>query len=103
VASKAKSKGATLISQVVSDDDRNRPPLLFHCPRSGRSAATGIGTDVATLRKFWNAKLEVECPHCGRTHRIRVRETFLEGALLDFTERPTPLVAPVQAAMAAAG
>jgi hypothetical protein len=103
VARKAKSLGAISIAELDSGDEGNRPPLLFHCPRTGLSAPAGIGTDVATLRRFWNRKLEVDCPHCGETHRFGVRETFLEGALTDFTERPTPLATSVQTASAASG
>jgi hypothetical protein len=102
VARKAKSLGEISIAELPSEDDGKRPPLFFHCPRTGLSAPTGVGTDVATLRKFWHRKLEVDCPHCGETHRFGVRETFLNSALTDFTDRPNPLATPTQTASGAA-
>jgi hypothetical protein len=92
MARKAKSKGA--ISIAESEVDANRPPLFFHCPQTGLSVPTGIGTDVATLRRFWQTKFDVDCPHCGKVHRFGVREAFLDGALTDFTDRPAPSVGP---------
>jgi|SwirhirootsSR2_FD_contig_21_18855480_length_600_multi_3_in_0_out_0_1 hypothetical protein len=102
MARKAKSLGAISIAEIDSEEDGKRPPLFFHCPRTGLSAPAGIGTDVATLRRFWHRKLEVDCPHCGEVHRFSVRETFLSGALTDFTDRPNPLATPSQTTSEAA-
>jgi hypothetical protein len=103
VARKAKPLSAISIATLDSEDEGNRPPLFFQCPHTGLSAPAGIGTDVATLRKFWHRKLEVDCPHCGETHRFSVREAFLEGALTSFTDRPAPLGTSVQTSGAGPG
>ena len=29
----------------------------------------------------WKKTLKVKCPHCGKVHRISVRETYLNNAL----------------------
>jgi hypothetical protein len=53
-------------------------PLLF---------TTGIEMDVQSLRASWKSTLKVKCPHCGGVHEISVRETYLNGALQDATDR----------------
>jgi phage FluMu protein Com len=61
--------------------------LLFHCPRTDQQAPTGIETDVQSLRASWKATLKINCPHCGEVHEISVRETFINSALLEATDR----------------
>jgi hypothetical protein len=61
--------------------------LFFTCPITHQQAATGIETDVRSLHAAWKATLEVKCPHCGGVHQISVRETYINGALRDATER----------------
>jgi hypothetical protein len=38
---------------------------------------------VQSLRRSWKARLEVNCPHCHKTHSIFVREAYVDGALKD--------------------
>jgi hypothetical protein len=52
-------------------------PLLFVCPKTNQRAPTGIETDVQSLSASWRAMLKVDCPHCGETHEISVRETYM--------------------------
>jgi hypothetical protein len=61
--------------------------LLFTCPKTRRQAPTGIETDVQSLRKAWSHKVKIRCPYCGETHEILVRETYINGALRDATDR----------------
>jgi hypothetical protein len=63
--------------------------LLFVCPTTSQLAPTGVDTDVQSLRAAWSKKLKVQCPHCGQEHELSVRETFIEGALRDASERRT--------------
>jgi phage FluMu protein Com len=44
-------------------------------------------TDVQSLRASWRSTLKVKCPHCGEVHKISVRETYINGALQDATDR----------------
>jgi phage FluMu protein Com len=44
-------------------------------------------TDVQSLRASWRSTLKVKCPHCGEVHKISVRETCINGALQDATDR----------------
>jgi phage FluMu protein Com len=39
------------------------------------------------LRAAWKATLRINCPHCGEVHEISVRETFINGALQEATDR----------------
>jgi hypothetical protein len=61
--------------------------LFFTCPTTRRKAPTGIETDVQSLRATWKATLKVKCPRCGEVHEISVRETYINGALEDATDR----------------
>src|SRR6266566_6836872 len=61
--------------------------LLFICPTTHQQAPTGIETDVQSLQAAWKAMLKVKCPYCGEVHEISVRETYINGALQDATDR----------------
>jgi transcription elongation factor Elf1 len=56
-------------------------PLLFTCPKTGKQTPTGIEIDAKSLRSAWSKSLKLQCPQCGKTHEIAVRETFVEFAL----------------------
>ena len=57
--------------------------LLFNCPTTHQQAPTGIETDVQSLQAAWKATLKIKCPHCGKVHKISVRDTYINGALRD--------------------
>jgi hypothetical protein len=61
--------------------------LLFTCPTTHQQAPTSIEADVQSLRAVWSKKLKVHCSLCGAVHEISVRETYVEGALHDATDR----------------
>jgi hypothetical protein len=61
--------------------------LFFTCPTTHQHVPTGIETDVQSLQAVWKASLKVKCPHCGEVHEISVRETYINGALDDATDR----------------
>jgi hypothetical protein len=61
--------------------------LLFACPITGRPVPTGIETDVESLRASWKSVLKLDCPHCGEGHELSVRETYLNRALKEASER----------------
>jgi hypothetical protein len=56
-------------------------PLLFICPKTNQEAPTGIETDAQSLRASWKAMLRVNCPHCGKVHKILVSEMYIAGTL----------------------
>jgi hypothetical protein len=57
------------------------PTLLVDCPYTHRKFSTGVATTAESLRGSWKARLEVNCPHCHKTHKVYVREAYLDGAL----------------------
>ena len=61
--------------------------LFFTCPTTHQHVPTGIETDVQSLQAAWKAMLKVKCPHCGEMHEVSVRETYLNGALDDASDR----------------
>jgi len=66
--------------------------LFFTCPNTQRRAPTNIGTDVKSLRAAWSEKLKVDCSLCGEVHEMSVRETFVDSALHDATDRLRGLI-----------
>jgi hypothetical protein len=63
------------------------PTLLVDCPYTHRKFSTGVETTAESLRVLWKARLEVNCPHCRKTHKMDVREAYLDGALRDVAAR----------------
>ena len=61
--------------------------LLFTCPKTQQRASTGIETDVQSLRAAWKTDLRISCRLCGEVHEISIRETFINGALHEATDR----------------
>jgi hypothetical protein len=61
--------------------------LFFTCPQTNRKAPTGVETDAQSLRASWKATLKIDCPYCGTVHEISVRETYIDGAIHDATDR----------------
>ena len=57
--------------------------LLVDCPYTHRKFSTGVETTAESLRGSWKARLEANCPHCHKTHKIYVREAYLDAALKD--------------------
>ena len=68
------------------------PSLLVDCPYTHRKFSTGVETTAEGLRGLWKARLEVNCPHCHKTHKIYVREAYLDGALSDAAARLRPSI-----------
>jgi phenylpropionate dioxygenase-like ring-hydroxylating dioxygenase large terminal subunit len=62
-------------------------PLLFSCPNTHRRALTGIETAAKSLRASWKRMLKIKCPHCGEVHKISVRDTYIDFAVRDPTDR----------------
>jgi hypothetical protein len=44
---------------------------------------TGIAIDVQSLVMTWALTLKVKCPHCGKEHKIAVREAYVDGVMRD--------------------
>ena len=61
--------------------------LFFTCPNTQRRAPTNNETDVKSLRAAWSEQLKVHCSLCGEVHEMSVRETFVDNALHDATDR----------------
>jgi phage FluMu protein Com len=88
------SSAATLGQAPMAERPVALPPVwegavdgfpIFHL--SDKQAPTGIETDVQSLQAAWKATLKVKCPYCGEVHEISVRETYINGALQDATDR----------------
>jgi hypothetical protein len=46
-------------------------------------APTGIETDVQSLQAAWKTTLKIKCPHCGKVHKISVRDTYINSLHAD--------------------
>jgi hypothetical protein len=61
--------------------------LYFICPTTQQKVSTSIEMDVQGLRAAWKSTLQVDCPYCGGTHEMSVRDTYVDAALRDATDR----------------
>ena len=64
------------------------PTLLVDCPYTHRKFSTGVETSAKSLRGSWKAKIEVNCPHCHKTHKISVRKAYVDNVLSAAAARP---------------
>ena len=51
--------------------------LIFTCPQTGRKIESGIVTDAASLSSVQALRLRLTCPHCGKTHRLLIKNADL--------------------------
>jgi hypothetical protein len=51
-------------------------PASAHWHRDGRAKPPA-----------WSHEVKIRCPCCGETHEILLRETYIDGALRDATDR----------------
>jgi hypothetical protein len=58
------------------------------CPYTHRKFSTGVETSAKSLRGSWKAKIEVNCPHCHKTHKISVRKAYVDNVLSAAAVRP---------------
>jgi hypothetical protein len=63
------------------------PELFVNCPITHRGLPTGVKTDVESLRASWKAVIHVDCPDCRKTHKIAVREAYVDVALREAVDR----------------
>ena len=51
--------------------------VLFRCPFTNKSIDWGIETDERSIASLENEPVEIECPHCGKTHKFHLRDARL--------------------------
>jgi hypothetical protein len=56
------------------------PRLMFACPSTGQEFASGIHTDEHSLASVAQMPVTLQCPFCGRTHRVTAKSGHLEAA-----------------------
>jgi len=69
---------------LLNHTKQRRPkpaPLVVPCPITQELIGTSIDTDVRSLKKAWQLKIEVACPHCGGAHTYKVRDAFTNAAI----------------------
>lgn len=57
--------------------------LSVYCPTTTRPIPTGIHTDYKDLVRGWDRLINVDCPHCGGNHEVKVRDAFIADAISD--------------------
>jgi hypothetical protein len=65
----------------TNNTNRHADCLTVLCPTTHSLIKTTIATDVGTLAKAWHRKIRVSCPHCGKVHKYRVCEAFVQAAI----------------------
>jgi hypothetical protein len=56
------------------------PLLMFACPSTGRKFASGIHTDERSLASVAQMPVALQCPLCGKTHRVTAKSGSFEEA-----------------------
>jgi hypothetical protein len=51
--------------------------LVTICPKTGLRFETGIDTDKTSMEMTPYFATEVDCPHCGRTHRVNKQDFYV--------------------------
>jgi len=59
-----------------------KPFLKFRCPTTNQQCECDVATDAANLAKFWKVIKDIKCRICGGMHQIRIRDAFLDMAML---------------------
>ena len=54
--------------------------LFFTCPNTGEKIDVGVETELGTLLKIRDEKLQSICPACGRSHEWPMKDAFLSKA-----------------------
>jgi predicted RNA-binding Zn-ribbon protein involved in translation (DUF1610 family) len=57
--------------------------LMLKCPTTGQEFSSGIHIEEDSFKELPDTMAEVLCPHCGASHRWRLREAR-------FSERIAP-------------
>jgi len=56
------------------------PLLLFTCPSTGGSFASGIHTDARSLACVAQLPVRLQCPHCGKMHQVTAKSGYFPEA-----------------------
>jgi hypothetical protein len=54
------------------------PRLMFACPSTGQKFASGIHTDEQSLALVAQMPVTLQCPLCGKTHRVTTKSACFE-------------------------
>jgi endogenous inhibitor of DNA gyrase (YacG/DUF329 family) len=54
--------------------------MYFQCPATGRTVDVGIESELTTLLRIRDRRVEAQCPHCGERHAWEVRDAQLDKA-----------------------
>ena len=58
--------------------------LSIRCPETDKKIDTGVDTNYKSLALLWNVEITVPCSHCGQSHKVLVRDAYMDQAALDF-------------------
>ena len=58
--------------------------LSIRCPETDKKIDTGVDTNYKSLALLWNVEITVSCSHCGQSHKVLVRDAYMDQAALDF-------------------
>jgi len=61
---------------------------MFSCPSAGLKFASGIRTDERSLALVGQMPVTLQCPVCGKTHRVTAKSGSFEDAAAALPEPP---------------
>jgi hypothetical protein len=59
------------------------PQIMIRCPKFGRAISTGLQTEKIKFESLAGIKLSVVCPACGKIHRWRQSDAWIEASESD--------------------
>lgn len=61
--------------------------LSMRCSVTNKSINIGVGMKYENLTRLWNVELSVPCPHCGQSHKVLVRDAYMDQTVDDFQDK----------------
>jgi hypothetical protein len=53
--------------------------IMIQCPNFRKPVSTGVDTDSIVFKTLPNVPFPVKCPACGKTHRWKPKEAWVDG------------------------
>jgi hypothetical protein len=59
---------------MLLEGKRKMAAVLFRCPETSKTIDPALETDRGSFPSLRSEEIKVNCPHCGKTHHLRVSE-----------------------------
>jgi hypothetical protein len=56
----------------------------YVCPELDVIVAIDLPTDAQAISQLWSQPIQIGCPVCGGSHRMRYRDAYVTGLMAEF-------------------